>query len=76
MPETQTRAENLRQIETPRTAQSCFTYSVSGQGLGPVLMDDLYVPRRLDPRFPVHLNRDTLIAQDCDLHSPTLRGRG
>lgn len=49
-------------------------YPVSGEHLGPVLVDDLHDTGRLDPGLPVHLHRDPLLPQDGDLHLPTLGG--
>lgn len=53
----------------------CRTHSVPGEGLGSVLVDNLDVTRRLDPRLPVHLNWHTFITKDGDLYCPALRQR-
>lgn len=49
------------------------SYSVSGEHLSPVLVDDLDDAGRLDPGLSVYLYRNPLVPQDGDLHLPTLR---
>lgn len=48
------------------------THAVSGEHLGSVLVLDLDDSGRLDPRLAVHLNGNSLVAQDGDLHCSTL----
>lgn len=48
-------------------------YSVSGEHLGPVLVDDFDDAGRLDPGLSVHLHRDPLLPEDGDLHLAALR---
>lgn len=50
-------------------------HSVTGQGLGPVLVDDLDITWGLDPRLPIHLNWNTFVSEDGNLHCPTLSQR-
>lgn len=45
-----------------------LAHPVSGQHLGSVLVLDLDDTRRLYPGLSVHLDRNTLISQDRDLH--------
>lgn len=63
---------DLVEIQDQSFNHRCTTYSIPGQSLGPVLMEDPNVTWRLDPGFTVHLNRDTFISEDGDLHRPTL----
>lgn len=48
------------------------SYPVSGEHLGPVLVDNPNVSRRLDPGLSVHLHRHALLTQDGNLHRATL----
>lgn len=48
-------------------------YPVSGEHLGPVLVDDLDNAGRLDPGLSVHLHGNALLPQDGDLHLSALR---
>lgn len=48
-------------------------YSVSGEHLCSVLVDDLDDARRLDPGLSVHLHGDPLLPQDGDLHLAALK---
>lgn len=59
---------------TAKRNQMCvWHYSVSGEHLRPVLVDDLDDAGRLDPGLSVHLHRDSLLPQDGDLHLAALR---
>lgn len=48
-------------------------YSVSGEHLCSVFVDDLDDAGRLDPRLSVHLYGDALLPKDSDLHLAALQ---
>lgn len=49
-----------------------WPYSVSGEHLRSVLVDNLDDAGRLDPGFSIHLYGDALLPQDGDLHLAAL----
>jgi len=51
------------------------SYSVSGEHLRSVLVDDLHDAGRLNPGLAVHLHGDALLPEDGDLHLAALRRR-
>ena len=52
---------------------SYCTHPVSGEHLGAVPVDDVDDAGGLNPGLPIHLHRYAFIAQDRDLHLPTLQ---